>query len=73
MLRAMKMKWYLKRIRNRLAFDELEYGYGEFTFRVGTKELSLSDIHDTKFHSILQKFSKYLKKQNVTEMLIGSG
>lgn len=64
------MNRYLRQLQNRMNFDELEYGYQEFTFRIGKHKISQDEVTDAKFQSILRKLQKCLNKMNVSEMLI---
>lgn len=65
------MERYIRKLYKIMKYNELEYGYGEFTFRIGTHTISESEITDSKVQKVLTKLRKCLKNLNVSEMLIG--
>lgn len=72
MLNNMNMNRQLKKLRKRMTFDDLEYGNGEFYFRLGTHMITESEIEDESIQKILSHMRRSVNHLGITELLIES-
>lgn len=61
----------IKQLRKLLYYDEIEYAYGEFHFRIGTELIPESSIKDQRCHKVLNKVRTNIQRIGISEMLIG--